>query len=161
MHKKIIFVLFFVLVFLTACETEDKQIVGTQIYYIDSQMLRLVSVDFENNQNTVQKQAEAVISGLIEGADYNTKIKRMIPKNSDCLSVRVEKNKAYVDISGESIGSFPDGRVAENLIVYQIVNSLTSIDGIDAVRFTIDGVAQKKFKGFIDMRETFIPDYYI
>jgi len=29
------------------------------------------------------------------------------------------------------------------------------------VRFTIDGKRQKDFKGYIDMRETFIPDYFI
>ena len=42
-----------------------------------------------------------------------------------------------------------------------IVNSLTSIDGIVKVKFTIDGKPQKNFKGFIDMREAFIPDYYV
>ena len=161
MHKKTVYIIYLVFMLLISCSAEDKQIIGTEIYYIDSEMLRLVSVDFDESESTVQKQAEAVINGLIEGADYNVKIRRMIPKISDCLSVRVKENKAYVDISGDSIEHFPDGRVAENLIVYQIVNSLTSIDGIDAVRFTIDGMVQKKFKGFIDMRETFIPDYYI
>ena len=47
------------------------------------------------------------------------------------------------------------------LIVYQIVNSLTSIDGIDNVRFTVDGKVKKEYAGFIDMRETFIPDYFV
>ena len=52
-------------------------------------------------------------------------------------------------------------RDLEYLFVYQIVNSLTSIEGIDAVNFKIDGKIQKKFKGFVDMREVFVPDYFM
>ena len=47
------------------------------------------------------------------------------------------------------------------LMVYSIVNSLTEIDGIVNVRFTIDGRVQKDFVGYLDMRETFIPDYFV
>ena len=47
------------------------------------------------------------------------------------------------------------------MMVYSIVNSLTNIDGIVNVRFTVDGERQKDFLGFVDMRETFIPDYCV
>ena len=68
---------------------------------------------------------------------------------------------AYVDIKQELVDKHPDGRDLELLTVYSIVNSLTGLDGVVNVRFTIDGKRQKDFKGYIDMRETFIPDYFI
>lgn len=140
---------------------DTKRISEPEIYFVDSDMFRLVSVDFPCDTYDRQKQAEAIISELISGRDKNKKITRMIPKDDDCLSVKIKEDTAYVDIKKESIESFADGRVSENLTVYQIVNSLTSIDGVIKVKFTIDGRTEKKFKGFIDMRETFIPDYYV
>ena len=142
-------------------KAETKRLSNPEIYYIYSDMLRIVSVEFPCKENSTEGQATEVIAQLIEGQDKNKKIRRMIPDIKNCLRVRVENDVAYVDISGKCIEHFQDGRVAEELIVFQIVNSLTSIDGIVKVRFTIDGKSKKDFKGFIDMRETFIPDYYV
>ena len=140
---------------------DTRKLSEPEVYFVDSEMFRLVSVDFPCNKENRQKQAEAVISELILGRDKNKKIKRMIPFEKDCLLVKVKDDTAYVDIKEDCIDKFPDGRVSEVLAVYQIVNSLTSIDGIVKVRFTIGGETKKEFKGFIDMRETFIPDYYV
>ena len=45
----------------------------------------------------------------------------------------------------ELVDKHPDGRDLELLTVYSIVNSLTGLDGIVNVRFTIDGKRQKDF----------------
>ena len=140
---------------------ETKKLKNPDIYYVDSHMLKLVPVELLCKENSVEGQAKAVISQLIEGKDKNRKIRRMIPDIKNCLTVKVEDDTAYVDIAEKSIKYFPDGRIAEELVVFQIVNSLTSIEGIVKVKFTIDKKPQKSFKGFIDMRETFIPDYYV
>ena len=65
---------------------------------------------------------------------------------------------AYVNIKEKMISSHPDGRELELLTVYQIVNSLTSIEGIENVRFSINGRVQKNFMGYLDMREIFTSD---
>ena len=140
---------------------DTKELSEPEVYFVDSDMFRLVSVDFPCTKESRQKQAEAVISELISGKDKNKKITRMIPKDEECLLVKIKDDTAYVDIKEESVDKFPDGRVSEVLTVYQIVNSLTSIDGVVKVKFTIGGKTKKEFKGFIDMRETFIPDYYV
>ena len=139
--------------------TPQKDTVSTQVYYIDSDMLRLVPTDLTVAEKKPQKQAEIIISKLIDGKDNVKKIKRMIPKNPACMSVQVNFNTAIVDI--KKAEEFPDGRVAEGLVVYQIVNSLTSIEGIDEVKFTINGETSRDFKGFMDMRETYIADLYV
>ncbi len=155
----ITYTIYMVLISITLAIDFTPGMCTAEVYFVDSQMLRLVSVETEFYDGSSDEVAEQVLDELICGRDYNKKIKRMIPLDYACLSVRVKQNTAIVDIS--NINTFPDGKVNEILVIYQIVNSLTSIDGIDKVEFTIEGKEQKNFKGFIDMRETFIPDYYV
>lgn len=131
------------------------------IYFVDAQMLRLIPVKTEIPIMNKQKTAREVLRRLTDGRDDNPKIRRIIPKIKGGMTVKVIDEIAYVDISDEMVEKHPDGRDLEMLTVYSIVNSLTCIDGIVNVRFTIDGKKEKNFKGYIDMRETFIPDYFI
>lgn len=142
-------------------QSTDAQIHTVDLYFIDSEMLRLIPSEFYLNSRSTEQAAKTVIRELIKGRDDNKKIKRLIPNDPKCLSVYVKDMIAYVDMSEELVNSLEKSRIAENLIVYQIVNSLTSIKGIDNVRFTIGGRTQKDFMGFIDMRETFIHDDYV
>lgn len=138
---------------------EHKETVPATVYYIDSDMLRLVPVECNILKDKPQKQAEDIVSALIRGKDKIKKVRRMIPEDKESISVLVEGDTAIVDIKNPD--DFPDGRVAENLIVYQIVNSLTSVSGIDKVQFTVRGEKMRDFKGFMDMRETYIADLYV
>lgn len=134
--------------------------VGVKIYFTDSQMMRLLPVQVFIADSTPQKKAEKIIDELIQGRDDNPKIRRTIPKMKDCMSVKVKGSTAYVNLTKKMAEEHPDGRDNELLTVYSIVNSLTEIDGINTVRFTVDGKTSKDFMGYIDMRETFIPDYF-
>lgn len=134
---------------------------NVQLYYVDSSMLRLIPTDYIIDTANKEKAAKTVISELIRGRDDNTKILRIIPEVANGLSVKVKGTTAYVNMTQDFVDLHSDSRLHEQLTIYQIVNSLTSIDGIVTVKFTIDNKPQKDFKGFVDMRETFIPDYYI
>lgn len=132
-----------------------------KLYFADSSMLRLIPSDFSVRTKNKEKAAKAVIAALEKGKENNNKILRLMPNVKKGLSVRVKGKTAYVNMSGEFVRFHSDARQHEFLTIYSIVNSLTSIDGIINVKFTIDNKIQKDFKGFCDMRETFIPDYYI
>lgn len=132
-----------------------------KIYYVDAQMLRLIPVKTQIPKMSVQKMAQRIVDELVEGRDDNPKIRRVIPNVKHGIKVKVLDGIAYVDIKRELADKHPDGRDLELLTIYSIVNSLTGLDGVMNVRFTIDGERQKDFKGYIDMRETFIPDYFI
>ncbi len=135
--------------------------VKTRLFFVDSDMLRLLPSDVYIPKASIEKQAQTVLDELIKGRDYNHKIRRTIPDIKNCMSVTVKNNCAYVNISKAMVDHHPEGRQAELLTIYSIVNSLAQIDGIVTVRFTIEGKTQKDFMGFLDMRETFIPDYLI
>lgn len=144
-----------------AAREKAKPMTAVTLYFVDAQMLRLLPVKTYIKDAKPQKKAEIVIRELIRGRDDNKKIRRLIPNIKNCMSVKVEDGIAYVNIKKKMAENHPDGRDLEVLTVYSIVNSLASIDGIVNVRFTIDGKVQKDFKGFVDMRETFIPDYFV
>lgn len=161
--RGIAFVLILVMGFGVMVLSRDKKAEMTEIqmYFVDAEMMRLIPIKTMIPKADAERMAKTVLDELVEGRDDNPKIRRLIPNINGCMSVKVVKNIAYVDMTEEMVNVHPDGRDIELLTVYSIVNSLTCIDGIAGVRFTIEGKAQKDFKGYLDMRETFIPDYFV
>lgn len=135
--------------------------IEARLYFVDAEMLRLVPVTMSIPEGKTQRMAQRVCDELVKGRDENPKIRRVIPKVKKGLTVKVKDSCAYVNISRELAENHPDGRDLEILSVYQIVNSLAALDGVVTVRFTVDGEVTHDFMGYLDMRETFVPDYFI
>ncbi len=142
--------------FAVACARSDEVIkTPATIYYVDAEMNRLLPYDDEIPDADAEHMAAAVTEKLIEGRDDNDKIRRLIPKEEDCISTRVDGNTVYVDIKSYIAEGLPYSRDIEKLFIYQIVDTLTSIKGIRFVRFTVDGEVRRDFMGYYDMRETY------
>ena len=155
--KKIVF---FVLILTCAAiiafaRNEDKPTEVIKIYVVDAEMMHLIPTEISVRESDTQGEARGVIAALIRGFDENPKIRRLIPKIRGCMSVKVEGNTAHVNITKSMVENHPEGRVLEQLTVYSIVNSLTSIRGIDNVQFTVDGKIRRDFMGYMDMRGAF------
>ena len=131
------------------------------LYFVDRQIMKLIPVEHHISHGSTSKCAQQVVNELIAGRDYNDNIRRILPNNKNALKVKVEKGVATVNINTEYLSEIEDGRFIEELFVYQIVNSLSSVNGINRVKFLIDGKIQKSLFGSLDMREAYIPDYYI
>lgn len=140
---------------------EGMKKMQAQIYYVDRSMLRLVPVDYDTGFATTTTAAKKVVKKLIEGEDFNPGILRLIPDVENCMNVKVEKSTAYVNLKNSFVENMPENKNHEILMLYSIVNSITSIDGIDTVKFLFNGKEKKEYIGNIDMREIFIPDYYL
>ena len=157
MFKKI---MFFVLILTCAAtiafaRNEDKPTEVIKLYVVDAEMMHLIPTEITIRQTDTQGEARAVIAALIRGFDENPKIRRLIPKIRDCMSVKVDGNTARVNITQAMVKNHPEGRDSERLTIYSIVNSLTSIQGIDNVQFTVDGKIRRDFMGYMDMRGAF------
>lgn len=135
--------------------------VETRLYFVDAEMLRLIPVKISIPMGNSERMAQYVLDELVEGRDKNYKIRRIIPKIEGGLRARADGDTVYVDIRRSVVENHPKGRDLEVLTIYQIVNSLTELDGVKMVRFTVDGAVQHDFMGYIDMRETFVPDYFV
>lgn len=163
--KKIVTSILIIILALILCGNiitkRDTKNFDAKIYYVDHTMLRLIPVNVDIQNTTTKGAAKEVINKLVEGRDKNSKILRVLPNEEKCMSVTIKDNMAIVDLKENFIKNKPTNRLHGLLAIYQIVNSLTSINGIDTVKFYIDGKEDKGFVSGLDMRETFIPDYYL
>lgn len=131
---------------------------GCQVYFVDRQLHRLIP-NFILPEKNKEKTADKIIGEIIRGRDSNSEILRIVPNIEDCISVKVSGEIANVNLSGGLTEKLNKSRDTEKLFVYQIVNSLVSVDEIEYVSFTIDGEVKKDFLGFLDMRGLFSADY--
>jgi len=142
-------------------KSANRKSIDGKIYYVDRSIQRLIPMDIKFGNKSEEKAAKEIIRKLIEGADYNYRILRLIPDDNDCMSVKVKDNTAVVNLKDSFIKNIPENKNHQILMLYSIVNSLTSINGIDTVEFLVNGKVEKISIGGIDMREVFIPDYYL
>ena len=146
--------------FAIACARSDEvRKTETELYFADAEINRLLPYSVEITDADSEHMARSALELLIKGRDNNEKIRRLLPDDKDCASVRVEGQTAYVDLSSDIASELPMSRDIEKMLIYQIVDTMTRIKGIRFVRFTVDGTVKKDFMGFYDMRETFCYTY--
>ena len=143
------------------CKSSVEDMERVSLFFVDRQMMRLIETEYYISSASPEKQAEMVIEQLLEGKDENETVRRMLPAESDAINVYVKGDIAYIDINEKYIDSYETGKNQEQLIIYQLVNSVASVDGISRIKFLFDGESKKDFLGEIDMREAFIPDYSV
>ena len=156
MRRYIVILVLFALVMLAAVSFgREREYENVRIYFVDAQIMKLIGIETQVEKSDIESVANEVVSAIIEGHDDNEKIKRVLPKVKHGMSVKVNDRTAYVDIKEEMVQKQEKSRVAEAMAIYSVVNSLTGIEGIDAVNFTVNGMYQKDYAGFLDMRRTF------
>lgn len=90
--------------------------------------------------------ATIIVKELIAGSKSG--LKNTIPEGTELRSpVKIEAGVATVDFTKAFVDNHPGGKSAEQMTIFSVVNSLTELKDIQKVKFTIDGKAQKEFKG--------------
>ena len=82
--------------------------------------------------------AEAALEELIRG-EVPRGCDRPLPRATKLLDVSLSHGIATADFSKQLESGFPGGSDTEGVIIYSIVNTLTSLPGIDEVRILIEG----------------------
>lgn len=131
------------------------------LYFADRQMMRLVPMDYYINSTDTLGEINTVLAELIKGRDTNSAVRRILPRENDLLSAKYDGETAYININTAYLDFWEKGYDMEQLVVYQIVNSVSSVEGVDRVKFLFDGEVRKDFLHSIDMRDTFVPDYCV
>ena len=157
--RKIVFTLIMLMglfSFAVACTKEESGAkTEIDVYYVDSAMNRLLPYTEEIPESDKLHMARSAVECIIRGRDDNEGIRRLIPNIPDCVTVNVEDNIAYVNLSSAISDELPSSGDIEKLIIYQLVDTITGIRGIRFVKFTVDGNIHKDFMGYYDMRETY------
>lgn len=129
--------------------------------YADAEYDGLVAVDATADYDGSTSLEKIIIDQLIAGPDdiddLDEDLKTVIPKGTKCNSIVTIDYCCYVDLSAEFL-NMADG-IDDKLVVYSIVNSLTSLPTIKKVKFTIDGETYKSYGTVNDFNQYFEINY--
>jgi len=110
--------------------------------------LEIRYIPVSDAKKSVNSLATTIVKELIKGPSAQSGLKPTIPTGTVLRSpVSIKSGIATVDFTKEFVTNHPGGKVAEQLTIYSVVNSLTELKEIQKVKFTINGKTQKEFKG--------------
>lgn len=133
-----------------ASRLTDKTPVRLYFANTDNTKLKLEIryIDPEDANASTSNLASIIVRELIKGPSDETSFKRTIPAEAKLRTpVSISDKVATVDMSKEFKTKHPGGKDAEKMTIYSIVNSLTELEGIEKVKFTIAGKSQKEYMG--------------
>ena len=97
-----------------------------------------------------QRAAAAALREITTG-EVPRGCSRPLPAGTRVLGVRVSSGMAIVDFSAEFVSRFVGGADNEGVVVYSVVNTLTSLRGIDRVRILVEGKPIESIGGHLDV----------
>lgn len=133
-----------------ANQLKDKTPIRLYFANIDNTKLKLEIryIDTAETKKSSSYLASVIIRELIKGPSDETAFKRTVPAEAKLRTpVSISGKVATVDMSKEFKTKHPGGKDAEKMTIYSIVNSLTELEDIQKVKFTIAGKAQKEYMG--------------
>jgi spore germination protein GerM len=104
------------------------------------------------------KVLNSAIELLINPPPYLRGVSSPLPKGTRLISAEVKGNTAYLNFSRELKDNFTGGSTNEMLVVYGIVNTACSINGIKRVQILVDGKTIESIGGHLEIMEPLEPD---
>lgn len=121
---------------LTPSDSKDNN-VELELYFDASKNNEKVDLTKEERLiNTDELLGELTVHELIKGPYLNSKLNPVLPKNTRLLSFSIDNKIAYVNLSKEALTNMPPTK--EEACVKSMVWSLTSLRGIEKVKFLIE-----------------------
>lgn len=96
-----------------------------------------------------------IVEQLINGPDNSSgaNLQQTVPSDTKIKDIKTEEETCYVNLSRDFIKK--KGSIAENIIIYSIVNSLTELDTVNKVQFLIEGEKINEYNGDLDFSKPF------
>lgn len=133
----------------------ESQIVTVTLYYVNEEYVMTGSetlkkvLSLEKEVTVGEKSLEAVILAEIQKKPEGDKLSTAL-ENIKILSVDTAEKIAYVNLAGDRLSG---GSLQEDLVLHQIVYSLTELKNIDAVQLLVDGSKRETLMGHIFIEE--------
>ena len=125
---------------------EDMRNTIVTLYFQNKETKKLqTEARMIDSKDLLKEPYKELLMLLIEGPK-NEQLERALPENTKINSVEFEKGTVTIDLSDEFIKASLDEFKEENMI-YSIVNTLTELKEVSAVKILIDGEGKKKFDG--------------
>ena len=115
------------------------------LYFADKTGTKLIKENRTVHYSTNKSLEKVVLEELIAGPNGSGQIKSTIPAGTNIVSVSVVDGICYVNFD-EAFQNNLDNSLNEQVILYSIVDSLTSLSGVEKVQISINGETKGKLK---------------
>ncbi len=139
-------------------DPQNPILLSFKLYFIDKSTNKLTLEQRSNvytNPNVSKEYyiVDELIKGTTTDGAYTA-----IPKSTKLINVETDNKICYVNLSSDFVTKQANDVEINRLSVYQIVNSLTLLDDVDAVQIFIDSKKVEGFKNGVDLSESFKAD---
>ena len=139
---------------LTAADT-DRSMLTLTLYFAAPDGKGLVQEKATAVLNADEQPEAVVMDQLLRGPQTAGNVSPM-PAGGSVLGVSVRERICYVNLS-EAFRN-PDSGVADELMIYAIVNSLGELETVDKVQITVNGSADVVYDGGLSISAPLEPD---
>lgn len=136
---------------------EEEEVLSVQIllYFRQKDSLELgKEYRYVSMEDIKTDLAGTIMRELIKGPASET-LTATIPEETKVNSILIENGILILDLSKEFEENHTGSGVAEAITIYSVVNSLTEIKEINAVKFLIDGGEKEKYKENYEFNKPF------
>lgn len=107
-------------------------------------------------RDLVKDPYNTLVKLLIEGPK-NEGLEKVIPEGTKINKIELKNGIIYLDLTKEFIDNHSGGAEAESNTIYSIVNTLTGLNEVEAVKININGYEEEGFKdNLINFKEPFV-----
>ncbi len=134
-------------------DPKDTIAVDFKLFFANETLTNLTpenQIVYVNPNNIVE---EYIVTQLIEGTKVSSN-RDVIPQGTKVIKVETENKICYVNLSNEFVSKMPNDLLMQELAVYSIVNSLTTLDKVDSVQILIDSRRISAFGNELDLKNT-------
>ena len=129
-------------------EISEEQMRQTivSLYFYNENTKSLVSEGrLIDAKELINEPYKKLMEFLINGPQNNN-LTKTIPDGTKINKAELKGNILYLDLSKEFIENHVGGEEKESITIYSIVNTMTRLTEVDAVKILIDGEENKAFK---------------
>ncbi len=127
------------------------------LYFANENGDGLVRETQEVHYNSNVSMEKLVMEHLISGPKSGGGAKGTIPKETKLINVAVVDGSCYVNLDENFKNQ--NYEILEPVVIYSIVNSLTSLDHIDRVQISINGDTSGKYRDDFELSQMYEKDY--
>ena len=140
-------------------EITDEQLRTTvvSLYFLQGETNTLIPEARSIDVKELTKEPYMTLMNLLISGPKNEKLVKTIPEETKVNKINIDKNVLTIDLSKEFIENHKGGAEAESKTIYSIVNTMTQLNEVEAIKIVIDGNENSAFKdGAIKFTEAFV-----
>ena len=126
-------------------EEQMRQTIVSLYFYNESAKSLASEGRLIDAKELVEDPYRKLMKLLIEGPQ-NTSLSKTIPDGTRVNKAELKGETLYLDLSKEFIENHQGGEEQESITIYSIVNTMTNLTEVNAVKILIDGKENQAFK---------------